>query len=78
MDKVLSFYKGSTVVKHGFEHTGSFFGTIWNGGQNDGNDIKHEYGHSIQERILGPAFYSRIAIPSVITCLCGTHGINYY
>lgn len=34
----------------------------------DENIVKHEYGHTIQERILGPIYISNIAIPSIIYC----------
>jgi len=63
--KVLSFYKGSTVVRQKNIGTCSAFGTIWlkSGGE---TTIKHEYGHSIQERMLGLFYWPNIAIPSVI------------
>ena len=39
----------------------------------------HEYGHSIQERFLGPAYWTRIAIPSVIYNKFGSDkNIDYY
>ena len=68
--KVLSFYKGSTVVRHNKKGTCSILGTIWIQKNDVGPvDVRHEYGHSIQERIMGPGYYLTIAIPSVIYCL---------
>ena len=64
--KVLSFYKGSTVVRQDIIGYCSAFGTIWLNSDNDSFDLKHEYGHSIQERIMGPAYWYKIAIPSVL------------
>jgi len=76
--KVLSFYKGSTVVRQDIIGTCSAFGTIWlkNG---DETTIKHEYGHSIQERLLGPLYWTTIAIPSVTFNKFGSNkDIDYY
>ena len=65
--KVLSFYKGSTVVRHSIKDcTFSILGTIWAESGVSEETIKHEYGHSIQERLLGPLYITNIAIPSVI------------
>ena len=68
--KVLSFYKGSTVVRQGIEPDGacSILGTIWLGTNFSlGKDsvIRHEFGHSVQERLLGPTYLTTIAIPSI-------------
>ena len=77
--KVLSFYKGSTIVRQDIIGYCSAFGTIWLNTGNDETDIMHEYGHSIQERFLGPAYWTRIAIPSVIYNKFGSNkNINYY
>ena len=67
---VLSFYKGSTVVRQGIEPDGacSILGTIWLGTNFSlGKDsvIRHEFGHSVQERLLGPSYLTTIAIPSI-------------
>ena len=63
--KVLSFYKGSTVVRQDIIGTSSFCGTIWAETSIDETTLKHEYGHSIQERLMGPRFISTVGIPSV-------------
>lgn len=63
--KVLGFYKGSTVVRQDVIGTCSFSGTIWAESYTDETTLKHEYGHSVQERFLGAKFISTIAIPSV-------------
>lgn len=34
--------------------------------ENRGNDFKHEYGHSIQSRILGPLYLIIIGLPSLL------------
>ena len=41
------------------------FGTIWAETGIDQTALKHEYGHSIQERIMRQAYLCTIAIPSV-------------
>jgi len=68
--EVLSFYKGTTVVKTGLSMNAGFSlgGTMWLGNVNDVNLVRHEHGHSIQERILGPLFFmTNVTIPSMIT-----------
>ena len=68
--KVVGFYKGSTVVRHGMSGTSSIFGTIWaDNSRLTSDDIKHEYGHSVQERIMGINYYTTVALPSAATCL---------
>ena len=64
--KILSFYKGSTVVRQNIFGTCSALGTIWLNQSNSYATILHEYGHSVQERILGGAYWITIAVPSVI------------
>ncbi|MBR3864974.1 MAG: RHS repeat-associated core domain-containing protein [Clostridia bacterium] len=64
--KVLSFYKGSTVVRQNTIGTCSAFGTIWSNESDDATTIMHEYGHSVQERLLGLFYWPRIAIPSMV------------
>ena len=66
MTKVVGFYKGSTIIKQDLIGTCSAFGTIWANAFSDPNTVKHEYGHSIQERILGISYWTRIAIPSML------------
>ncbi len=62
---VLGFYKGSTVVKENALGTCSIFGTIWLR-ETSIDAVNHEYGHSVQERILGTSYLTTIAIPSVL------------
>ena len=80
--KVLSFYKGSTVVRQDIIGYFSAFGTIWLNSDNGSDDLKHEYGHYIQERIMGPAYWYKIAIPSVVyycyDVLVGGSDLDYY
>ena len=80
--KVLSFYKGSTVVRQDIIGYCSAFGTIWLNSDNGSDDLKHEYGHSIQERIMGTAYWYKIAIPSVAyycyDVLVGGSDSDYY
>ena len=52
--KVLGFYKGSTMVRHNSDGTFSVLGTIWAEENISQTILKHEYGHAVQERILGP------------------------
>jgi len=40
------------------------------------DDINHKWGHSIQERILGPVYLTKIAIPSVLNYHFGSG--DYY
>ncbi len=64
--KVLGFYKGSTLVRQKRCATCSIFGTIFmlTDGDTDHETLLHEYGHSVQERILGPLYLLHIALPS--------------
>ena len=76
---VLSFYNGSTVIKQNVLSTCSAFGTIWIDGVEDAETIMHEYGHSVQERILGPKYWTNIAIPSMLYFEFGSNrDIDYY
>ena len=63
--KVLSFYKGSTVVRQNLVGTCSMFGTIWAESGVSSETIKHEFGHSVQERFMGSSYIFSVAIPSV-------------
>jgi hypothetical protein len=80
--RVLSFYKGSTVVRQNNVGTFSLFGTIWAESDNDGEDLRHEYGHSVQEHLLGPSWLISVGIPSALYCWYdyATNGspIDYY
>ena len=51
---VVGFYKGSTIVRQDIEGSCSILGTLWLNTGKDLDMLMHEYGHSIQERILGP------------------------
>ena len=63
----ISFYKGSTVIKQDLFGTSAFLGTIWSNTGDSGEDIQHEWGHNMQELILGEALYiTNVAIPSVV------------
>ena len=65
--KVLGFYKGSTLVRQSFGGTFSILGTIWAAPNTDDNLLKHEFGHNVQERILGfPLYAVTVSIPSAI------------
>ena len=63
----ISFYKGSAVVSQNLIGTCAAFGTIWkNPSDNIGDiDIQHEYGHNIQELVLGVSYWICVAIPSI-------------
>ena len=71
--KVLSFYKGSTVVRQNIIGTCSIFGTIWAKSDISSTTLQHEYGHSIQERILGPRYLGFVAFPSAYYCNFGDY-----
>ncbi len=68
--KVLGFYKGSTVVRRRGLGTFSVLGTIWADRYTDCETVRHEYGHSVQERFLPVLYLTRIALPSVIYFWC--------
>mgnify|MGYP001086981244 CR=1 FL=1 len=83
--KVFSFYKGESVIRHSISGVSSFqiLGNIvLNSSEKDDiygiNTINHEYGHSIQERITGFSYITRIAIPSVITYFTKAQGSVYF
>ena len=66
----VSFYRGRPVIRHDIrEGSAAIFGTIWLNRNADGTWIVgHEWGHTIQESILGtPSYFLVIAIPSLIT-----------
>ncbi len=84
--KVFSFYKGESVIRHSSNDLTSWqiFGNIFlNTSETkrpDGLDaLNHEFGHGIQEKLLGPMGYIfKIAIPSVIACICNPNNFIYY
>ena len=71
--KVLSFYKGSTVVRQNILTTCSAFGTIWSNSNDSATDLMHEYGHSVQERLLGINYIWLVVIPSAYYCNFGNY-----
>ena len=74
--KKVSFYKGAPIIRHDIPGSTScqIFGIIflnksehiWNAGE---SALRHEWGHGIQELMLGVSYLTRIAIPSLITFL---------
>ena len=80
--KVLGFYKGSTVVRQNNAGTFSLFGTIWAESNIGSVDLRHEYGHSVQEHLLGPCFLMTVGVPSVsyywYDYLTNGSSIDYY
>ena len=72
--KVVGFYKGSTMVRHNLGGTFSILGTIWAEPSITNITLKHEYGHSVQERLLSfPAYLVVVAIPSAFNCHFGRY-----
>ena len=70
--KVLSFYKGETVVRHSVPNSSSLqiFGTIFLNSNLIYDSygrmtLNHEWGHGVQERILVPAYLFTVAVPSL-------------
>ena len=67
----VSFYKGVPVIRFNSKYFSSFsFGAIFlNNQQSINKDVlNHEYGHSIQQMIIGPQkYFFGIAIPSIST-----------
>ena len=74
----ISFYKGSAVISQNLIGTCAAFGTIWKNSNRPtkGIDIQHEYGHNIQEMILGIFYWPCVVIPSVINYHIGDY-LNY-
>ena len=69
---LLCFYKHEIKEKHGiiYYHCQGFSGGISLGqyilvGDEYENTIKHEYGHLIQSRLLGPLYLLIIGLPSI-------------
>lgn len=78
--KVLSFYKGSLVLKQDFHNAAwAIFGTIFLYSKETYNsdDLNHEWGHTCQERFLGPYYLLAIAIPSGLYYLYGDVNVYY-
>ena len=64
-----SFYKGSLVIRHNIPDTTScaiFHRIFLNKNESEVATVKHEWGHTQQERILGtPLYIIRVVIPSL-------------
>ena len=76
---VVSFYKGSTVVRQNIIGTSSMFGTIWAEHGISEEDLNHEFGHSVQERILNETYLLTVAVPSATNYFFGSKkDIDYY
>ena len=84
--KVFSSYKGTPVLKHDISGVTSFSVSntiILNKGEtvsNGGIDtVKHEWGHTVQQSLIGtPKYMTRIAAPSVISCIVNPSSKTYY
>jgi len=67
------------VVKQTILETCSAFGAIWSNFDDLEVDIMHEYGHFVQERILGAAYWPSVAIPSMLyNTFTNTDEYQYY
>lgn len=65
----MSFYKGRLVIRQSiidayFAIGGTIF--LYSHAYYDPNDLNHEYGHTIQENLLGPLYITNIALPSIL------------
>ena len=80
--KIISYYKGALVIRHDIPNTASasILGTIFlNKNHSNAQSLTHEWGHTIQELLLGPAAYiATIAIPSVISYYIASSDTDYY
>ena len=84
--KVFSSYKGTPVIRHNISGITSFSisNTIIlnrNENVNKGgiNTVKHEWGHTVQQSIIGtPRYIKQIAIPSIISCIANPSSKTYY
>lgn len=48
-------------------------------GHENENTVRHEYGHSLQSKMLGPLYLLVVGLPSVIHAwLCDCHTHSYY
>ena len=83
---VFSSYNGTLVIKHDMEIGGqninsfSIANTIMlEKGTTSSDTVRHEWGHTVQETLMGPLNYVRkIAIPSVIGCIRNPSSKTYY
>lgn len=67
-DKHKGTYKNVQVTRWNKDRSLSLGMFIFLGYATDERMIKHEYGHSIQSLILGPAYLIAVGIPSFIWC----------
>ncbi len=67
--KVFAFYCGEKVVRQScFESSLQVFGTIFlHNDQGTVSTLNHEFGHGVQEKMMGPLYLFRIALPSMIS-----------
>ena len=84
--KVFSSYNGTPVLKHDISGITSFSvsntiilnksETVNNGGI---DTVKHEWGHTVQQSLIGtPKYMTRIAAPSIISCIANPSSKTYY
>ena len=80
--RVFSSYKGTPVLRHEISFITSFSISntiVLNRYYVDENSVRHEWGHTVQEKLLGTSKYlTRIAIPSVIGCIKNPPSKIYY
>ena len=84
--RVLGYYKGELIVRHSIPDTSScqIFGVIYlNAAETEYEALNHEWGHGVQERMLGTGRYiTRIALPSLLAygydCIFGMSKQDYY
>ncbi len=69
--KVFSSYKGTPVIRHDISSITSFSISntiVLNSNENSIDAVKHEWGHTVQESLMGtPKYLTRIAIPSIVS-----------
>jgi len=77
-------YKGVLIYKYGLKGSvslGSFI-LLRKDVESSRNTIKHEYGHCLQSRVLGPLYLLLIGVPSfsmnVLTRMRVLSGAHYY
>lgn len=55
--KKVSFYKGVPIFKFNYNRSGSFLAIFMTRGRESSTTLRHEFGHNIQQLILGPINY---------------------
>ncbi len=77
--KKVSFYKGVPVTKQNVDRSYNVFGAIALNSDSDVNTLKHEYGHSFQQLVLGPINYLfTVGIPSAAEFQKDKYENHYY